>query len=117
MLAFGLAVYSGFSGKITLGTIVLVYSNLGLLDNYFRIVTYSYIQICEDVIYIDNYIDFMNLENENTGKELISDKRDFRLEFSNVSFRYPETEKYVLKDISLKIEPGEKIAIVGKKGS
>lgn len=117
MLAFGIAVYAGFSGKITLGTIVLVYSSLGLLDNYFRRFTYSYIQICEDVIYIDNYIDFMNFENENTGKEQISDKQDFRLEFSNVSFRYPETEKYVIKDISLKIEPGEKIAIVGKNGS
>lgn len=39
------------------------------------------------------------------------------IEFRNVSFSYPGTEKYVLKEISFCVHPGEKIAIVGKNGS
>lgn len=39
------------------------------------------------------------------------------IEFRNVSFAYPGTGKYALKDISFCIRPGEKIAIVGRNGS
>jgi ATP-binding cassette subfamily B protein len=39
------------------------------------------------------------------------------VEFRNVSFRYPGTERYVLRDISFRIEPGKTVAIVGPTGS
>lgn len=41
----------------------------------------------------------------------------YRIEFRNVSFRYPGSEDYTLRDISLIIEPGETLAIVGENGS
>lgn len=39
------------------------------------------------------------------------------IEFKNVSFSYPNSEKLVIEDLNLKIEPGEKIAIVGENGA
>ncbi|KEO84159.1 ABC transporter ATP-binding protein [Tumebacillus flagellatus] len=39
------------------------------------------------------------------------------LEFKNVSFRYPNTDRYVLRNLNLLIHRGEKIAIVGENGS
>ena len=39
------------------------------------------------------------------------------LKLSHVHFRYPNTEKDTLKDISIEIKPGEKIAIVGENGA
>jgi ATP-binding cassette subfamily B protein len=39
------------------------------------------------------------------------------VEFRDVSFRYPGTERYVLRDISFRIEPGQTVAIVGRTGS
>ncbi len=39
------------------------------------------------------------------------------IEFRNVSFRYPSSSQDVIKGISLKIEPGEVVAIVGASGS
>lgn len=39
------------------------------------------------------------------------------LEISNVSFRYPEKEQSQLKNVSLRIKCGEKIAFVGESGS
>ena len=48
---------------------------------------------------------------------LTPDKEAGSLKLTNVSFRYPNTEKDTLKDISIEIKPGEKIAIVGENGA
>ncbi len=39
------------------------------------------------------------------------------IEFKNVSFKYPKTERFILKDFNFKINPGEKIALVGENGA
>ncbi len=39
------------------------------------------------------------------------------IEFKNVSFKYPETEKMVLQNINLSLQSGEKLAIVGENGA
>jgi ATP-binding cassette subfamily B protein len=39
------------------------------------------------------------------------------VEFKNVSFKYPDAEEYLLKDISFKANKGETIAIIGSTGS
>jgi subfamily B ATP-binding cassette protein MsbA len=51
-----------------------------------------------------------------TGKQALAQCRGEVL-FQNVSFRYPNTDKWVLRDIDLRVNPGEKIALVGKSGS
>ncbi len=40
-----------------------------------------------------------------------------RLEIRNLSFRYPSSEHAVLDDVSLTVEPGQMVAIVGRSGS
>ncbi len=39
------------------------------------------------------------------------------IEFRNVTFRYPKSERLVLEDVSLRIEPGQTAALVGPTGS
>lgn len=39
------------------------------------------------------------------------------IEFSNVSFRYPNTEQYVLKNCSFCIKPHEKVGLIGLNGA
>lgn len=39
------------------------------------------------------------------------------IKFENISFKYPNSDSYVIKNINLHIEPGEKIAIVGENGA
>ena len=42
---------------------------------------------------------------------------EYGIEFKNVSFAYPNTDRTVLKNINVTIKPGEKVAIVGENGS
>ena len=43
-------------------------------------------------------------------------KPNGELEFKNVSFKYPDSEEYVLKNISFKVKKGETIAFIGSTG-
>ena len=40
-----------------------------------------------------------------------------KIEFDNVSFSYPESEQLSLRNINLQINPGEKVAIIGRVGA
>ena len=42
---------------------------------------------------------------------------DGSIEFKNVSFKFDDTDKYLLTDISFDIKPGETVAIMGKTGN
>ena len=61
--------------------------------------------------------EFMNMkpEVEKSGTKLPSNNP--KIEFYNVSFRYPNTEHYVLKNCSFIIEPYEKIGLIGLNGA
>lgn len=47
----------------------------------------------------------------------IPENKSPRIEFKNVSFRYPKSKKFALQNINMTIEPGEEIAIVGENGA
>lgn len=68
---------------------------------------------------IEKFVEIMDtgieIFDEEDAIELEDVKGNIKLE--NVDFRYNEDEDYVLKDLSLEIKPGEKVAIVGPSGS
>ena len=68
---------------------------------------------------IDAYFDYMDLkEAEHIGEKEFGDPgNNFVLTLKNVSYRYPGTEEYALRNISLEIRAGEKAALVGVNGS
>lgn len=51
-------------------------------------------------------------EEDSGSQEILGE-----IEFRNVWFRYPDSEEYVIKDLSLTIKPGQNVAIVGRTGS
>lgn len=66
-------------------------------------------------------MDYYNLLESYTDDEvngvLPSDTDTFKIEFKNVSFKYPNTEQYILKNFNFTIEKGTKLAIVGVNGA
>lgn len=67
--------------------------------------------------YQNYYIDFMNLPIKKLSGEIIPDAKIEKIEFKNVSFKYPNSNVYVLKNINLTINPHEKLSIVGMNGA
>lgn len=68
--------------------------------------------------YVHDYYEFVNSSfYDGGGKQTAIVDDTLEIEFKNVSFQYPNTEHYVLKNLNLKIEKGEKLAIVGINGA
>lgn len=71
--------------------------------------------------YIEKYFEFMakdKIINSPSAPTSIPNRpTPPHIEFKNVSFRYPNTKRYILKNFDLTITPGEKIALVGENGA
>lgn len=69
--------------------------------------------------YAEKFRRFMDHEINIEGceGELPVPEDDCTLELRNVSFKYKDTEKYVLKNVSMTIRKGEKLALVGENGA
>lgn len=77
--------------------------------------------IYEGTLFIDNMIVFMN-ETRHIVPSLpeprhVERHRGHTIEFRHVSFRYPGTERDVLKDINFTVVPGDTVVLVGLNGA
>lgn len=70
--------------------------------------------------HLQNLFAYLDLPNNMYRGSLTIEKRDdneYYVEFRDVSFKYPDTDRYVLKHVNLKFKIGEKLAVVGMNGS
>ena len=82
-------------------------STIGSLQNLFMVSTYLY-----------NYVDFMGIKTDSAfGNDPIDKDGKHTIEFRDVWFKYPRTDKYVLQGVNIKINSGEKLSIVGLNGA
>ncbi len=108
------------SGAVSVGD-VLMYSGaiITMMTGVQNILT-QYNQINYRNEYLKTYEDFIKRPNMHYDGTLPIEKRDdneYELSFRNVSFRYPGTETYILKDVSLDFKIGQKMALVGMNGA
>ncbi len=113
-----LVFYNTFTGSLTLGEMVLVI----MLFNQARIPLFAMSYILTQIQMAEagsrEYIEILNLPASEDYQEKAKSKKVNHpsIEFKNVSFQYEESGK-VLDRITFKIEPNEKIALVGHSGA
>lgn len=70
--------------------------------------------------HLQKLFDYLDLPNRRYQGSLTVEKRDdneYDIEFRDVSFRYPGTDRDALSHVNLKFRIGEKLAVVGRNGS
>lgn len=65
----------------------------------------------EEVLLVEEGIEVINTDSEEATPRI------GEIEFQHVSFHYPTTDIPVLRDVSFKVKPGSKLAIMGATGS
>lgn len=118
--AFGISVY--IVGQIldksrTIGDYTLYTGLMAQLIASVTVVISSAMQIYDNRLRIANIMGLKDFapEIKDDGRDALETVTS--VEFCHVSFKYPKTEKWVLKDVSFKIEKNEKVAFVGLNGS
>lgn len=70
--------------------------------------------------YLERTFEFLDIPNAMYQGSLTTEKRSdrqYEVEFKNVSFKYPGSEIWALKNVSMKFKVGSRLAIVGENGS
>lgn len=105
------------NGKISFGVIVAFMIYVRLFTNPLADIAQSFNTLQRAAAAGERVFEFLNedeLEEENVTEKL--EKAKGEIEFKNVRFGY-DPEKIIIKDFSVKVNPGEKIAIVGPTGA
>ena len=102
----------------TVGDFSLYLSTIRTFNSSVQGLLTSYLDILNNGQYLKNYFEFMNLPTMLEDKKadiFVGDSMVFT--FDNVSYKYPGQDNYVLKNINIEINSGEKLAIVGENGA
>jgi ATP-binding cassette subfamily B protein len=119
-LAYAWIISIAVTGAITLGGMTLYLALFrqsqstvqGLFDNINR--------LYENGLFMDNLFGFLDLQPQMaqaSSPAPMPATLERGLEFRGVSFRYPGREDWALRDINLRIPPGQKVALVGPNGA
>ncbi|MCJ7444923.1 MAG: ABC transporter ATP-binding protein/permease [Methanotrichaceae archaeon] len=112
--------YQSFLGLITVGSLVMYFGAFQQGQTSMQAILTSLAGLYEDNLFLTSLYDFLDLKpkvQEPSQPQPFPRPIMKDISFEHVSFAYPESNKYVLEDVSLTIRPGQTIALVGKNGS
>ena len=120
IVLYGYCAFKAISRLITVGDFSLYLGSITNFTSSFTGFVGKIIEIKYLSQNIENYQKYLNISTPASVKKgnmviPITDK--FDIEFKDVWFKYPNTENYVLKNVNIKIEYGQKLAIVGFNGA
>lgn len=121
LLFFVIIAHKVFTGSIMIGDYTLYTGAISTLATCVSTLITNSAVIYEGTLFIDNLISFMDEKPSivSVSKDAPEVKRGapHTIELQNVSFRYPGTDKDILKNINLKFNPGETVVLVGLNGA
>lgn len=118
-ILYAYLVYRVLFKNLPIGNMTIYLSSVGQFSSSLGSVFDSYIKLSDRGLKTQELIDFLlsTSEQEMMGSKIAKFRDDSVIEFNNVSFQYPGSEHYAIKDLNLKIRAGEKLCIVGSNGS
>ncbi|MBQ3017165.1 MAG: ABC transporter ATP-binding protein [Clostridia bacterium] len=110
-----------FSGKGEIGDWSLYTGALTSITGYVSTIVTSTATIYEGTLFIENMLDFMKEPATVVSiiEEPLIPKRNspHTIEFKNVSFRYPGTDRDVIKNVNLTLQTDRSVILVGLNGA
>lgn len=109
-----------FYGAFGVGSIVQYVTALSRLVEGIRELMYTLSDNKVYCIHLQKLYKYLDIPNRMYMGTLTVEKREdneYNVEFRNVSFRYPGTETWAIRNVNLKFKIGEKLAVVGTNGS
>jgi len=117
--ALGVIAFRAISGNISVGDIAMYYGLFQKGQSGLSTILKSVVSMHESRRYLDHLFQFLDLDSkisEPKAPEVLPERVE-SIEFKDVRFKYPQTQKEIIKGVDLKIKRGQILAIVGENGS
>jgi ATP-binding cassette subfamily B protein len=117
--AYAYVVYSTVVGRLTLGELTFLAGAIAGASSNIQALFSTFSGIADQALFMTDLLEFFHVQPRIVAKPgaLLAPRPIRRgIEFRDVSFSYPGNVKPVLRGINFRIEPGERIALVGENG-
>ncbi|MER0468639.1 ABC transporter ATP-binding protein [Bacillus cabrialesii subsp. cabrialesii] len=118
LIVIACAGYFVINGPLTVGTMVAFVGYIDRMYNPVRRLINSSTTLTQSIASMDRVFEFIDEPYELTDKPNAIKAEQIRgeVEFQNVSFQYEKEKENILHDVSLKVNRGETVALVGMSG-
>jgi ATP-binding cassette, subfamily B, bacterial len=117
--SYAFVIYKTVMGSLDIGTFTFMTGAIALASTNIQAVFSTFSTIADQAMFITDLLEFFGLKPRVFSKPgALAAPRPIRLgfEFQDVSFAYPGQTRLVLSNVSFKLEPTERIALVGENG-
>ncbi len=118
--AYVLIIYRTVLGIFSLGDLTFLSGSFNRLRSKLQGFFTRFTAITESALYLQDYFEFLDLtyaQDSSEEKTPLPYQIKKGFDFVNVGFKYPKSEKWVVRNINFTLKAGEKLAFVGENGA
>jgi ATP-binding cassette subfamily B protein len=118
--AYVFIVLKAVAGLVTIGDLTFLAGSFSQLRNQLQTVFSRFSNITQSAMYLQDYFEFIDMDFSSDNPEQYREapsEFNHSIQFENVSFSYPQSEKMVLSSLTFDLKKGEKLALVGENGA
>ncbi|TAF66141.1 MAG: ABC transporter ATP-binding protein [Cytophagales bacterium] len=118
--AFAYIVYQALIGKISIGDLTFLAGSFRQMQSILQGILARFTSIAESALYLQDFFDFFAMQPLITSPAQPEAMPEILKEgfiFENVGFKYPNTERWAIRNVSFHLKAGEKLALVGENGA
>jgi ATP-binding cassette subfamily B protein len=117
--SYAFVIYQTVTGQLSVGTLTFLAGAIAGTSSNIQMVFSTFSGIADQALFLTDLLEFFAVKPVVHSKpNALPAPRPIQqgFEFRNVSFVYPGTSKLVLSDLSFRLRPGERVALVGENG-
>ncbi len=119
VIGAGLINSAGMFDRLNLFSDMVVFSSYAMqVIMAFLMLAMIFVMYPRASVSVERIMEVIDTKTKITDGEFLGNTKLMgEVEFKNVSFKYPDADEYVLKNISLKAKKGDTLALIGSTGS
>ena len=114
----GWLLYKASIGEMTIGNFSFYTASSISFYTYVRQIMDSIADLLQRSREVDDWRSFLDMDGGDPDEGMeVPEYESYEFEFRNVSFKYPKAENYALKNLSMTLKAGQRLAVVGLNGA
>ena len=118
--AYAYVVWRAVNGDFTIGDLVFLSGSFSQLNGFFQQILIGFTYVAGQALYLDDLYSFFDIKptiTDPAAPKPFPVPLKSGIVFDNVGFRYPGSERFVIRNFNLTINAGETVALVGENGA